>query len=105
MVKVAEKPGKIEDNYLKRILDYMLLRKRLTYDYYEIFHYVFTCRFLFKPKKNPTNTTEKRHTLYRLGHEKLKQELDIINIIKNLRQLRLMTRFLLSSDQKTLLKF
>jgi len=104
MVRMAEKPGKVDDNYLKRILDYMLLRTRLTYDYYEIFHFIFTCRCLFK-SKNPSTITERRHTLFQVGRDKLKQELDIINIIKNLRQLRLMTRFLLTSDQKSLLKF
>lgn len=105
MVKTAEKEGSVEENYIKRILDYMLLRTRLTYDYYEIFHYLFCCRWLFNRTKSPTNITDRRHALYDKGYEKLEQELDIVNIIKNLRQLRLMTRFLLNNEQKVLLKF
>lgn len=83
----------------------MLLRTRLTYDYYEIFHYVFCCRWLFKKKHSGKTITDRRHALYRIGHEKLEKELDVINIIKNLRQLRLMTNFLLTKEQRTLLKF
>jgi hypothetical protein len=43
--------------------------------------------------------------LYKIGHEKLEKELDVINIIKHLRQLRLMTNFLLTKEQRMLLKF
>lgn len=97
MIQVVESDSKIDDNYIKRILDYMLLRTRLNYYYYEIFHYLFTCRFL-KRSRHPKSLIDRRHRLYAIGLEKLERELDVVNIIKNLRQLRIMTRFVLTSD-------
>jgi hypothetical protein len=43
--------------------------------------------------------------LYSKGNEKLERELDVINIIKQIRQLRLMSQFLLTKEQRMLLKF
>ena len=83
----------------------MLLRTRLTYDYYEIFHYILSCRCLMKKRSFSNSVTDRRHKQYLIGHEKLEKELDVINIIKNLRQLRLMTNFLLTKEQRILLKF
>ena len=104
MIQEAEKEGPVQESYLKHILSYMLLRTRLTYDYNEIFHFLFCCRWIKLDKKSKT-LVDKRHHLYHIGHEKLEKELDVINIIKNLRQLRLMTTFLLTKEQRTLLKF
>ena len=76
----------------------MLLRQRLNYNYYEIFHYVFCCRAWLKPGQKQTSLVDRRHLMYHIGFEKLEKELDVINIIKNLRQLRLMTDFLLTKE-------
>lgn len=48
---------------------------------------------------------DKRQLLYQRGNEKLERELDVINLMKATRQLRLMSQFLLSKEERTLLKF
>jgi len=46
-----------------------------------------------------------KHYIYRKGEKKLQAELNCIQIIKGMRQLKLMTEVLLSQKQKMLLKF
>ncbi len=45
------------------------------------------------------------HMLYTKGNEKLERELDIINLVKSIRQLRLMAHVLLGPNERMLLKF
>lgn len=47
----------------------------------------------------------KDHYIYEKGNEKLKRELDIINLVRALRQLRLMAQVLLPDKNRLLLKF
>lgn len=47
----------------------------------------------------------KKHILYEKGTEKLEKELDIINLVKSIRQLRLMASVLLGPSERMLLKF
>lgn len=47
----------------------------------------------------------KKHYLFKKGVEKLDKELDIVNLIKQIRKLKLMTKILFSSRQAMLLKF
>jgi hypothetical protein len=81
MINEADNEGPAKDQYLKHILDYLLLRTRLTYDYAEIFHYLFKCRCLGLKRKD-AGTLDKHHLLYHRGNEKLERELDVINIVK-----------------------
>jgi hypothetical protein len=62
------------------------------------------CR-CFGLKRKSKSLLDKHHILYKRGNEKLEREMDIINIIKQIRQLRLMSQFLLTKEQRTLLKF
>jgi hypothetical protein len=39
------------------------------------------------------------------GHEKIEKELDVINLVKSIRQLRLMSQYLLTPAERMLLKF
>lgn len=43
--------------------------------------------------------------MFKAGDEKLGRELDVVNIIRSIRQLRLMTNVLLGPSEKMLLKF
>lgn len=104
MVNLVDAEKKVEESYLKQTLDYLLLRTRLNYGYKEIFHYILYCR-CFGLKKESPSIIEKRQVLYQKGNHKLERELDIINIIKGVRQLRLMSQFLLTKEERTLLKF
>jgi hypothetical protein len=76
------------------VLTFVLLRARLIYGYTEIIHYVVKCScFRNRPKHVPLDEEslhDRRHHLYHRGNQKLERELDIINIVKSIRQLRLM---------------
>ena len=47
----------------------------------------------------------KQHFLYQKANEKLEQELDVVNLIRSIRKLKLMTKLLLAPRIRTLLKF
>lgn len=70
-------------------MDHLLLRTRFIYGYKEIFHYLFYCKCI-RTKKITDSTLERRQVLYKRGNEKLERELDIVNLVRSIRQLRLM---------------
>jgi hypothetical protein len=91
---------------LKSIVDYLLQRTRLSYGYTEILHYLCKCKCLIHSKKKKNlSFLEKQHLLYQKGNEKLEQELDVVNLVKSIRQLRLMAQVLLGPSERMLLKF
>ena len=50
-------------------------------------------------------TLERRQVLYHKGEEKLERELDVVNLLRSIRQLRLMAQVLLGPQERMLLKF
>lgn len=107
MVDTVEKNKQVEEYYLKDLLSYFLLRSRLTYGYTEILHYLLNCKCLRRHRKHRygDDLLSRRQDLYYRGNEKLERELDVINLIKSIRQLRLMGQILLTPSEKLLLKF
>lgn len=108
MVKVVDENDVLQEGFLKSIVDYILQRTRFRYGYQEILHYITHCRFfkrMRKNKKNPLGSMDKRHLLYKKGNEKLERELDVVNLVKSIRQLRLMSQVLLGPNERMLLKF
>lgn len=95
----------MQDQYLSSLLDFILLRTRLTYGYKEIFHYLFKCRCCLGLKRQSSSLFDKRQVLFQRGHEKIERELDVINLVKSIRQLRLMSQYLLTPNERLLLKF
>lgn len=47
----------------------------------------------------------RRHVLYSKGNLKLERELDVVNLVRSIRQLRLMSQVLLGPSERMLLKF
>lgn len=87
------------------MLDYMLRRKLFIYGYKEIVHYVSQCMCIRKLKKLSSSLYQKKHFLYSKGMHKLEKELDILNLVKSIRELRLMASVLLGPSERMLLKF
>jgi hypothetical protein len=52
VAEVENENTRVQESYLKYILDYMLLRSRLTYGYREIFHFMLNCKCLLQGKKH-----------------------------------------------------
>ncbi|TNV84898.1 hypothetical protein FGO68_gene5339 [Halteria grandinella] len=106
MVKVVNENEELEENFLKSIVDYLLQRTRFSYGYREITHYLVKCRcFTLQKSKKNLSKNDKQHFLYNKGNEKLERELDVVNLVKSIRQLRLMAQVLLSQNERILLKF
>ncbi|TNV85024.1 hypothetical protein FGO68_gene16794 [Halteria grandinella] len=94
------------DSILKNILDTILLRKRFGYGYPEIFHFLIKCRCLVsRHRKKDQSSMDKSHLLYDKGNAKLGHELDIINLVRSIRQLRLLSQVLIGPTERMLLKF
>ncbi len=51
MIKIANNNESIDEDYIKKILDYILLRIRFKYGYKEIGHYLFNCMCIRKNHK------------------------------------------------------
>ncbi len=104
MLKDVTAQDEIDDSYLKKVLEYILLRVRFTYGYKEIFTYLSQCLCL--RQKNLNDTFElRKQLLYKKGNNKLERELDIVNLVRSIRQLRLMASVLLGPTERMLLKF
>ena len=52
-----------------------------------------------------TENIKRPHDLYRKGDKKLERELDVVNLVRSIRKLRLMARVLLTPSERMLLKF
>lgn len=53
-------------------------------------------------KKNPEMI---KHFIYDKANDKIEQELDIVNLVRSIRKLRLMTKVMLTERSNILLKF
>ena len=104
MVKTISEAEHLEESYIMNILDYLLTRSRFIYGYKELLHYLTRCMCLRKPKKHMSKF-DRSHLLYKKGNEKLKRELDVVNLIRSIRQLRLMASVLLGPSERMILKF
>jgi len=80
-------------------------RKRFTYSSSDIFHYLklfLCCRDLSKHRRNPRI---QKHFFFEKAENKLQKELDVINLLKSMRNMKLVAQVLLSQRQRMLLRF
>lgn len=105
MLEAAHLDPQIDESYIKKVLDYILLRIRFTYGYKEMFHYLTHCMCLRSLRGHQRSALKRRHQLYRKGNELLERELDVVNLVRSIRQLRLMAQVLLGPNERMLLKF
>ena len=97
-----------------KLLRFVVSRRYLIYNAKHFCQYI--CLGLFLRNKNHLRTSLKfrEHYLFHRGEKKLESgkfvkltsiELDVITLIKSIRQLRLFSQILLSEDQRLLLKY
>lgn len=84
MIKIANKNESLDEDYIKKVLDYILLRIRFKYGYKEIGHYLIHCMCLRKAHKH-SEGKEKSHLFYEKGEKKLERELDVVNLVRSIR--------------------
>ena len=56
-------------------------------------------------QKKPKTDKQKLHYYYKKADHKLGQELDVLNLIRSIRKLKLMAKFILTERFRMLLKF
>ena len=90
-----------DDTYIKKVLQYIILRVRFNYGYKEILHFLTHCMCLRRFHR----IHHKSHLLYKKGQVKLERELDVVNLLRSIRKLRLMAQVMLKPSELMLLKF
>lgn len=83
---------------VKAILMNLINRKRFFYSFKDILESFFKC-LCFR------STKQKQHYLYDKGERKLISELDVVQLLRTIRQTKLLTQVILNQRQKMLLKF
>ncbi len=92
--KELKNKSKLEENDVQNVLMNLIKRRRFKYTSSDILKYVFKCLCMRKIKKQTEKL--KKHFIYDKGAEKLQEELNIITLLKTIRQVKLLTQVLLS---------
>mmetsp|Transcript_27842 Transcript_27842/g.27715 ORF Transcript_27842/g.27715 Transcript_27842/m.27715 type:complete len:597 (-) Transcript_27842:87-1877(-) len=77
-------------------------RKRFDYNTFHVLQYIICC-VACRQRRNKKKW--KRHLLYKKAEDKVFEQLDVVNILKWIEQLKLLTKGLLNHKQKFWLKF
>lgn len=109
--EVDRSGGTVSESTLQMMRTYLANRWRISIKATDIFCYsimrIFCacCHRRIGARHGRLTTSERKLNLYRRGEEKVKQELDCINLMTRLRQLDLLVSLFLTSEQKVLLHF
>jgi len=90
MMETLENNQELSEDVLKDIMNFLLLRTRFRYGYREIIDYLTKCMCL-RNAMRVNSTLSKSHLMYGKGNNKLERELDVVNLIRSIRALRLMS--------------
>ena len=88
-IKVKER---LNDYDVETILLNIINRKRFKYSISDILTYIMKCLCIKNINKNRRiKNKNKQHFLFEKGEEKLLEELDVVTILKSIRQIKLLT--------------
>jgi hypothetical protein len=108
---IDKNDGTVNDQSMLMIRTYLANRWRIGIKASDILWYSIgrilccCCIGRYASRHGKLSQTERKLNLYKRGEEKVKQELDCINLMTRLRQLDLLVSLFLSSQQKVLLHF
>ncbi|CDW79542.1 UNKNOWN [Stylonychia lemnae] len=103
--RVIKEKNKLLSKDLNSILLNLINRKRFKYTALNILEYVFSCLCLKRGTSLKYKQKFKKHFIFKKGQDKLLEELDIVSILKSMRQVKLLTQVLLNQRQNMILKF
>ncbi|CDW83701.1 UNKNOWN [Stylonychia lemnae] len=95
----------LSESMITRVIDEILLRKNFRYGYKLVIDYLVKMVCCKSNKKLKTSSSYKSHLKYIKGNERLEQELDVVNLLKSIRQMKSLVNFLLPMRRRLLLKF
>ncbi|CDW87303.1 UNKNOWN [Stylonychia lemnae] len=90
---------------VKDLLRSFIYRMRFTYSYKLLFIYILRCFCCRDLRKSKSHHSFKMHYLYQKGEEKLGMDLDVVQLVKTLRQFKLLSQAILSQQHRMLLRF
>ena len=82
-----------------------MARTRIYYSYQRIVDYLIKCLCLRRFKVHRKNKKDKIHFYYHKAEKKLGQEMDILNLIRSIRKLKMMAKIIFPERARALLKF
>lgn len=85
-----------------KIKNLVMARRRLNYNTWHIFEYLICCLWC---RQRSNRKRWKNHLLFLRAEDKLNEQLDVVNIIRWIEQLKLMSKCMLNNKQKFWLKF
>ena len=99
----------LTENDINTVLISIINRKRFKYTFRDIINYIFRCICFRSKQRLRSNMRQdqsfKKQYIFQKGTKKLSQELDVLNLLKSIRQIKLLTQVILSQKQKLLLRF
>ncbi|CAI2383865.1 unnamed protein product [Moneuplotes crassus] len=98
-------PANKRDIFMNKIKHNMQSRSKFRYGYREIFGYIFCCAWIRPKRKMRKNALLRKQVYFKNGSMKLKEELDCISVIKSIRQLKVISRILLSRQHNFFMRF
>ncbi|TNV85152.1 hypothetical protein FGO68_gene10495 [Halteria grandinella] len=106
LVALANDQDQMPEALANQILDFVQKKRaRFVYGYTQLIHYLSRCLCFKTTRRLKKETQNLDHLLYAKGDSKLRRELDIVNLVRQLRQLRLMAQALMPDKNRLLLRF
>ncbi|CDW71370.1 UNKNOWN [Stylonychia lemnae] len=105
MDKIIKDKKELQEEDLNSILLNLIKRKRFSYTGRNILEYIVNCLCLKKIKTLKHQKAYKNQFIFKKGQDKFLDELDVISILKSMRQVKLLTQVLLNQRQNMILKF
>ena len=95
----------MEDEDQENIFLSIIQRKRFVYSTTQICNFMCRCLCFRNYSEKKGDKSLKGHIYYKHAEEKLMSELDIVTLIKSIKNLRLISQVLLSQRDRLLLRF
>ncbi|CDW79230.1 UNKNOWN [Stylonychia lemnae] len=97
--------NKLTNEQSNTVFNEVIGRSRFIYKTTDVIKYLVKCLCWRRSKKLKKDPNTIQHFMYKKANEKIEQELDIVNLVRSIRKLRLMTKVMLTHRSNILLKF
>ena len=84
----------LSNGAVQKIFETLLARTRFFYSYSQVFEYLAKCLCIKRFNLHRKNKKNKRHFYYKKADKKLGQEMDILNLIRSIRKLKMMAKII-----------
>ncbi|TNV83870.1 hypothetical protein FGO68_gene6300 [Halteria grandinella] len=96
---------KLKEEDINNLLLTIINRKRFKYSTSDIVAYIYKCMCLRRIEKNRRLESYKPHFLFQKCEELLNEELDVVQLMKQARNTKIMSQIMMNQKQKMLMRF